>query len=73
MVHRELMVGDTKLANSDNVKSLLKLTLLQSVGVDGSAEDLASVEEEWRNRLQCWAPVGLNVREDGPTRLRRKK
>ena len=67
------MVGDTKLANSDNVKSLLKFTLLQSVGVDGSAEDLASLEEDWRNRLQCWAPVGLNVREDGPTRLRRKK
>jgi hypothetical protein len=36
--------------------------------MDGSAEDLAYVEEEWRNRLQC-----LDVREDGPTRLRRKK
>ena len=67
------MVGATKLNNSDDVKSFLKFTLLESVGVNGSAEDLALLEEVWRNRLQCWAPVGLNVREDGPTRLRRKK
>ena len=67
------MVGDNKLANTEDVKYLLKFTLLQSVGVNGSVEDLASLEEEWRNRLQCWAPVGLNIREDGPTRLRNKK
>ena len=67
------MVGDTKLTNSDNVKSLMKFTLLESVGEKGSAEDLASMEEKWRNRLQCWAPVGSNVRDDGPTRLRRKR
>ena len=67
------MVGDSNLSSTETVKSLLHFTLLQSVGVDGTEAELASVEEEWRNRLQSWAPVGLNIREDGPTRLRRKK
>ena len=67
------MVGDTKLTSPDSVKSFLSFTLLESIGVDGSEGELACVEEQWRNRLQCWAPVGLNIREDGPSRLRRKK
>ena len=67
------MVGDAKLSSTENIKSLLTLTLLQSVGRDGTEDDLASLEEVWRNRLQCWAPQGLNMREDGPSRLRKKK
>ena len=72
-VHSELMVGDAKLSSTENIKSLLTLTLLQSVGRDSTEDDLASLEEVWRNRLQCWAPQGLNLREDGPSRLRKKK
>ena len=67
------MVGDTKLTSPDSVKSLLSFTLLETVGIDSLEEELACVEEQWRNRLQCWAPIGLNIREDGPSRLRRKK
>ena len=52
-MHREQMVGDTKLTSPDSVKSLLSFTLLETVGVDGSEEELACVEEQWRNRLQC--------------------
>ena len=37
-----------------------------------TADKLVELEESWRNRLQTWAPLGLNVREDGPDKLRRK-
>ena len=67
------MVGDNKLTSPDSVKSLLSFTLLESVGIDGSEGELPCVEEQWRNRLQCWAPIGLNIREVGPSRLRGKK
>ena len=50
-------------------------TLLQHLavsGVNGSIGDLEELEEQWRNKLQSWSPLGLNVREDGPVRLRTK-
>ena len=71
-IHTDQMLGDTKLRDSAVVNSLLKFTILQSIGVDGTETELESVEEDWRNKLQSWAPRGLNTREDGPTRLRQK-
>ena len=56
-----------------DVRTLLTLTFLESVGEQGSSEALERCEEQWRNKLQSWAPSGLNIREDGPQQLRRKK
>jgi hypothetical protein len=67
------MVGPGKLLNSDTVKAYLNFTILESVGVDGSEKELEEMEEVWRNRLQSWAPAGLNIREDGPSKLRTKR
>ena len=71
--HTDSMVGPGKLSASGDIKSLLKFTLLESVGPHGSPETLEIVEEQWRNKLQSWAPNGLNSREDGPILLRKKK
>ena len=71
-IHKDQMLGDTKLRDSEVVKTLLTFTILQSIGVEGTETELESVEEDWRNKLQSWAPRGLNVREDGPIRLRQK-
>ena len=70
--HRDRMVGTEKLRNSTDIKSNLQFTILQSVGLDGTEDELELIEEHWRSRLKSWAPFGLNIREDGPTRLRRK-
>ena len=67
------MVSAGRLFASQDVKDLLTFTLLQSVGEEGSVESLEICEEQWRNKLQSWAPNGLNVREDGPQSLRKKK
>jgi hypothetical protein len=56
------------LSSSPNIKESLKFTILESC----SPDQLVELEESWRNRLQTWAPLGLNIREDGPDRLRRK-
>ena len=66
------MVGGDKLFVTKDFKGLLSFTILQSVGVNGSVADLDELEEQWRNKLQSWSPLGLNVREDGPVRLRTK-
>jgi hypothetical protein len=52
-----------------NIQDSLKFTILES---SSSPEKLVELEESWRNRLQTWAPLGLNLREDGPDKLRRK-
>ena len=62
------MVGPGKLFNTAYIKANIDFTILESVGVYGSDEELAELEEIWRNRLQTWAP-----REDGPSRMRNKK
>ena len=67
------MVGAGKLSTTELVRSSLTFTLIESVGQEGSAEDLEQCEEVWRNRLNTWAPNGLNVREDGPQIMRKKK
>ena len=66
------MVGDGKLFATQEIKEYLQITILQSVGVNGSYQDLEELEEQWRNKLQSWSPLGLNVREDGPVRMRTK-
>ena len=71
--HAHSMVGDGKLSDSGDIRNLLHLTLLESVGQEGSVESLERCEEQWRNRLQSWAPNGLNTREDGPQALRKKQ
>ena len=67
------MVGTGKLFESGDIKGLLTVTLLESVGLDSSFESLESCEEQWRNKLQSWFPSGLNIREDGPQLLRKKR
>ena len=67
------LVGPGKMFNTDFIKASIDFTILESVGVNGSDDELAELEEIWRNRLQTWAPSGLNVREDGPSRMRHKR
>jgi hypothetical protein len=44
------MVGPGKLFNTDYIKANIDFTILES------DEELAELEEIWRNRLQTWAP-----------------
>ena len=66
------MEGPGKLTDSADIRNLLHLTVLESVGEGGNAETLERCEEQWRNNLQSWAPNGLNSREDGPQSSRKK-
>ena len=61
--HKHL-VGDNKLMDLKEIKSSFKLTLLEALGDNSTLEELKEREEIWRNRLESWAPVGLNTRED---------
>jgi general stress protein 26 len=63
------VVGNGKLFSTEDIKQHLTFSLLESVGEDGLQEDLQELEEKWRDRLQSWFPLGLNIREDGPNRL----
>ena len=54
--------------SSVDIQQHLQFTILEA----GAADSLEMMEETWRNRLQTWAPNGLNVREDGPDKLRNK-
>ena len=56
LYHTDSMVGKGKLSTSELVKSSLTFTLLESVGPNGSAEDLDQCEEIWRNKLNAWVP-----------------
>ena len=67
------MVGAGKLSTTELVRSSLTFTLIESVGQEGSAEDLEQCEEMWRNRLNSWAPNGLYMKEDGPQSMRKNK
>ena len=61
--HKHL-VGDDKLFDVKEIRSAFKLILLEALGDDSPLEELKKKEETWRNRLESWAPVGLNTRED---------
>ena len=61
--HNEL-VGEDKLYDLAEVRAAMKFTLLESLGPDADLEDLKKKEDIWRTRLESWAPIGLNVRED---------
>ena len=71
--HAEVMVGPRALFDSEELKQHIKFILLESFEESANPERLEKAEEYWRNTLSTWAPNGLNTREDGPTRLRRKK
>ena len=61
--HNEL-VGEDKLYDLAEVRAAMKFTLLESLGPDADLEDIKKKEDIWRTRLESWAPIGLNVRED---------
>ena len=61
--HNEL-VGEDKLYDLAEVRAAMKFTLLESLGPDADLEDLKKKEDIWRTRLESWAPIRLNVRED---------
>ena len=63
-VHKEKVVGADKLNTVEEVQNQLKFTLLESVGRLGTEDELKRLEDIWRDRLQSWAPLGLNTRED---------
>ena len=67
------LVGPVRLFATDFIKANIDFTILDSAGVDGTDEELAELEEIWRNKLQTWTPSGPNVREDGPCRMRNKR
>ena len=69
--HSDLMVGDDKLRNTEDVKQILEFTILDRA-LDGTEETFVRLEEKWRNKLKSWEPHGLNSRNDGPKELRRK-
>jgi hypothetical protein len=58
------MVGPGKLMSVEVIKRMMTFVLLESVGENGSQEDLKKLENVWRDRLQSWHPLGLNTRDD---------
>ena len=58
------LVGEDTLYRLEEVRNAFKFTLLESLGDGAPLEELKNREEVWRNRLESWHPVGLNVRED---------
>ena len=62
--HREEMVGQGKLMSAEEIKKMMTFVLLESVGQNGSQEELKKLENVWRDRLQSWQPLGLNTRDD---------
>ena len=65
--HKDQMVGAGKLFDSGDIKRLLTFTLLESVGLDGSFESLERREEQWRNQLHSWFPIGLTSEKMAPS------
>ena len=61
--HREL-IGADKLSTTEEVRDAFSLILLESLGEESTLADLKKKEDTWRNRLDSWAPSGLNTRED---------
>ena len=58
------LVGENTLYGLDEVRNAFRFTLLESLGDGAHLNELKNREEVWRNRLESWHPVGLNVRED---------
>ena len=71
-LHPLKMVGETKLKETDAIRSFLQFTILERAE-DESPVTLTRLEEKWRNNLRSWFPLGLNTRDDGPKELRKKK
>ena len=65
------MVGEGKLMETSNIKSLLQFTVLEKAE-DEDPVTLSRIEERWRNNLRAWFPLGLNTRDDEPKELRKK-
>ena len=63
IAHKNLK-GAEKLYDLEEVKSAFKLILIEALGKDAELEELKKKEDLWRTRLESWAPMGLNVRED---------
>ena len=61
--HKNLL-GEDKLYGLDEVKAAFKFTLLEALGSGASLEELKKKEGDWRTRLESWAPIGLNSRDD---------
>ena len=62
--HSEIMVGKNKLWSVAEIKKFLKFTVVDTVGEDGTEEELKLLEDRWKDNLHSWAPIGLNTRED---------
>ena len=63
-VHPEKVVGADKLNTVEDVQNQLTFTLLETVGRLGTPDELKRLEGVWRDKLQSWAPLGLNTRDD---------
>ena len=61
--HKNLL-GEDKLYDQGEVKTAFKFTLLEALGSGASIEELKKKEGVWRTRLESWAPIGLNSRDD---------
>ena len=61
--HKDLL-GEDKLYDLGEVKAAFKFTLLEALGTGASLEELKKKEGDWRTRLESWAPIGLNSRDD---------
>ena len=61
--HSEIARPD-KLLSTNDVKAQFSFTLLEAIGEGGTDEQLKKLEDVWRDRLQSWAPLGLNTKED---------
>ena len=61
--HKHL-VGENKLYEVDEVKVAFKLILLEALGPNISLDELKKKEGVWRTKLESWAPIGLNTRDD---------
>ena len=46
------------------MRDAFSLILLESLGEESTLAELKKKEDTWRNRLDSWAPSGLNTRED---------
>ena len=64
MTSHSNLTGPGKLYGLEEVKSSLRLILLEALGKESALEDLRVLEDTWRTRLESWAPGGLNIKED---------
>ena len=64
MFQKVKLIGADKLSTTEEVRDAFSLILLESLGEESTLADLKKKEDTWRNRLDSWAPSGLNTRED---------